>query len=173
MVGHSGLPHGRRHIVRWYRYLHFARVFAERHECDTWGAGCGGNGLGRAIVLDELDEDANSTDFLIEGGDRPGVTLVAFAGLKRPSRKFEFFRLLSRYDVRCVFLSDHEQAWYQLGVRGIGDTSNSVAAFLRDVLGDDCSNAVFTGASAGGYAALLFGAALGVAEVHAFAPQTF
>ena len=124
--------------------------------------------------LDELDDGANRSGFLIEREHVRDVTLVAFAGLKRPSRKFEFFKLLSRYEnARCVFLADHEQAWYQLGVHGIGETADSVSAFLRDLLGADHSSAVFTGASAGGYAALLFGAQLGVAEVHAFAPQTF
>jgi hypothetical protein len=125
-------------------------------------------------VIDEIDKDANGTGYLIQRPDRGRVTIVAFAGLKRPSRKFEFFRLLSGYeDARCIFLSDHEQGWYQLGVRGIGDSADDVASFLSEIIGDDRSTAIFTGASAGGYAALLFGSMLGVAEVHAFAPQTF
>jgi hypothetical protein len=125
-------------------------------------------------VIDEIDENAKGTGYLIQRPECRRVTIVAFAGLKRPSRTFEFFRLLSAYEeARCVFLSDHEQGWYQLGVRGIGDTADDVASFLSDVVGDDRSTTIFTGASAGGYAALLFGSLLGIGEVHAFAPQTF
>ena len=109
--------------------------------------------------------------------DRPSrVTVVAFGGLVSEGQviPFEFFRFLSGLDVRRVFLRDHEQAWYQLGVRDVADSLDGVGAYLLEELGaDGLRHAVFTGGSMGAYAAMLLGSRLGVAEVQAFAPQTF
>ncbi|HEY5011747.1 MAG TPA: hypothetical protein VIK61_03460, partial [Acidimicrobiia bacterium] len=102
------------------------------------------------------------------------VTVVAFAGLNVDGPRFEFFRFLSGLEVRRVFLRDHEQAWYQLGVNGVADDIDGVGAYLLELLGEEAlRHAVFTGGSMGGYAAMLLGSRLGVAEVHTFAPQTF
>jgi hypothetical protein len=128
---------------------------------------------GQAQVMTTPDEDTSGVSTALDRGR--GLTIVAFGGLTTEGEKprFEFFRFLSDFDVDRVFLRDHEQAWYQLGVRDVGDDADAVAAYLRDLLGTRASQAVFTGGSAGGYAAMLFGSMLGVAEVHAFAPQSF
>jgi hypothetical protein len=112
------------------------------------------------------------TDFAT---DSP-LTVVAFGGLTNEGEEpvFEFFRFLNDFDVRKVFLRDDEQAWYQLGARGMGSTLDEVQTALLDLLGPvGCRHAVFTGGSMGGYAAMYFGARLGAGEVQAFAPQTF
>jgi acetyl esterase/lipase len=70
-----------------------------------------------------------------------------------------------------VHLRDHARAWYHRGVAGEGHDVDSVAGRLRD-LAAGMERVVILGSSAGGYAALLFGALTG-AEVHAFFPQTF
>ncbi len=103
-------------------------------------------------------------------------TIVAFGGLTTEGEApvFEFFHFLSGFDVRKVFLRDDQQAWYQLGAQGMGESIDEVQESLFDLLGPEgCRHAVFTGGSMGGYAAMFFGARLGAGEVQAFAPQTY
>ena len=123
---------------------------------------------------------------LTDGLDGPGilselngpspVTVVAFGGLTTEGAvpAFEFFRFLSDFGTNYVLLRDHEQAWYQRGVRGVATTALGVGDYLRELLGPErLAHSVFTGGSMGGYVALFLGSRLGVAEVQAFAPQTF
>lgn len=100
--------------------------------------------------------------------------VVAFAGLKGflggiPA--FEFGQVLSSVDVKSAFLRDHFAAWYHRGVVEIGPDVDSVVDCLRE-LETQVERVVMIGNSAGGYAALLFGALLGC-ETYAFSPQTF
>ena len=122
------------------------------------------------------DPDPESAGVLVDLASSSPVTVVAFGGLTtgREVARFEFFRFLSGLDVGRVFLRDHEQAWYQLGVRGVADTVDGIGAYLLELLGEDAMRrAVFTGGSMGAYVAMLLGSRLGVAEVQVFAPQTF
>jgi hypothetical protein len=98
--------------------------------------------------------------------------VVAFGGIAGGlgTPPFEFFRILSRIGVKKAFVRDHHQAWYHRGVKGVGRDIDAVSRHLRELCAG--RRAIFVGNSAGGYAALLFGAAIG-AEVHAFSPQTF
>lgn len=100
---------------------------------------------------------------------------MAFGGLLAPrGQDFEFDGLTGGLADHRILLRDHERCWYECGARGIGPTPGDVEAYLRDrIAATGAQRVVFTGASAGGYAALRFGEALGVYAVHAFAPQTF
>jgi hypothetical protein len=100
--------------------------------------------------------------------------VIAFAGLRGflggfPA--FEFRKVLSSVDVKSAFFRDHYAAWYHRGVVDVGPDIDSVVAKLRQ-LEDEAERVVMIGNSAGGYAALLFGALLGC-ESYAFSPQTF
>lgn len=87
---------------------------------------------------------------------------------------FEFFRLTSSMPGKKVFLRDPLRGWYQLGIPGIGDSVADVRAFLDDVIAQaSVDRVVMAGASAGGYAAMLFGSLCGADEILAFSPQTF
>jgi hypothetical protein len=99
--------------------------------------------------------------------------IVAFGGLagKLGMPPFEFFRTLSGVRVKTVFVRDHAQAWYHRGVAGVGEGIDPVAAYIIG-LRAHAEEIVMIGMSAGGYAALLFGA-LAQCEAHAFVPQTF
>jgi hypothetical protein len=107
--------------------------------------------------------------------DHDSSTLVvAFAGLKGflggfPA--FEFKNILSSVHVKSAYLRDHYAAWYHRGVVDIGPDIDAIAAKLRE-LHEEAERLVMIGNSAGGYAALLFGALLDC-ETHVFSPQTF
>jgi hypothetical protein len=114
------------------------------------------------VVLD-LETESQSL-LVLFGGIAGGVSMPVF----------EFFRMTSRLPVKKVFVRDPRRAWYQQGVPGIGDSSGDVQSFLEAMIERaNADRVVMVGASAGGFAALLFGTQCGVDEVLAFSPQTF
>jgi hypothetical protein len=123
----------------------------------------------------KLDVSQVPKEGLIVDLEHDGATLVvAFAGLRGflggfPA--FEFRKILSSVDVKSAFFRDHYAAWYHRGVVDVGPGIESVLGRLRE-LQQEAHRVVMVGNSAGGYAALLFGALLGC-EAYAFSPQTF
>lgn len=106
------------------------------------------------------------------------VLVIAFGGLTMSVGgipPFEFFRVLNDVaPAKKVFLRDLRQSWYHRGVEGFAPDIAGVEAGLRRIVAEaEPRKLVTIGASAGGYAALLFGRLLGATEVHAFGPQTF
>jgi hypothetical protein len=113
-------------------------------------------------VLD-LAGDGRSL-LILFGGIAGGVSMPVF----------EFFRLTSSIPGKKAFLRDPLRGWYQLGIPGIGFSATDIRDFLNDVIASaDVDRVVMAGASAGGFAALLFGTWCGADEVIAFSPQTF
>ena len=112
-----------------------------------------------------LDLSAESRTLLILfGGIAGGVSMPVF----------EFFRLTQGYPAKKAFLRDPRRGWYQLGIPGVGDSAVAVREFLEVTIGrSGAERVVMAGASAGGYAAILFGAWCRADEVIAFSPQTF
>jgi hypothetical protein len=75
--------------------------------------------------------------------------------------------------VKRMFARDVYSVWYQRGVPAFGDTIEAVAGALRVVIDRaGVDRLVVSGPSAGGYAALVFGALLGADVVLSFSPQT-
>jgi len=106
----------------------------------------------------------SDTLLVLFGGIAGGVSMPVY----------EFFRVTEGYPVKRLFLRDPNRAWYLLGLPGIGDDADSVEAALRETIRQTgVRRVVMAGASAGGFAALGFGARLGVERVLAFSPQTF
>ena len=117
---------------------------------------------GAHVVLD-LEGDGTSL-LVLFGGIAGGVSMPVF----------EFFRLTTGLPAKKAFLRDPRRGWYQLGIPGVGETAADVRAFLDAVIArSGAERVVMAGASAGGYAALLFGAWCGADDVLAFSPQTF
>lgn len=101
--------------------------------------------------------------------------LIAFGGMNQEVGipPFEFFSLAEDIPVKRLFVRDLRQAWYHRGLPGHGTTFASVAETLRELIAAHrVERLVLTGNSAGGYAALAFGALLDADAVLAFAPQT-
>lgn len=104
-----------------------------------------------------------------------GTLLVAFGGMagKLDIPPFEFFSLTGGMPVKRVFVRDLRRSWYHRGVPRHGATIPEVGQSLRALLaGHEVDRVVVAGTSAGGYAALLFGAMLEADEVLSFGPQS-
>jgi hypothetical protein len=128
------------------------------------------------VVTERITDSHDGPGILVNLEPASPADVVAFGGLTTDGEvpTFEFFRFLSSFGARYVLLRDHEQAWYQLGARGVADTIDGIGEHLASLLSpDELRHAVFTGGSMGGYIALLLGSRLRVGEVQAFAPQTF
>lgn len=101
--------------------------------------------------------------------------LIAFGGLQGELGMpvFEFFKSTRELPVKRLFVRDLRQAWYHLGLSGEERTLADVAATLRELIARERVDRLVTvGNSAGGYAAIAFGAMLGADVALAFSPQT-
>jgi hypothetical protein len=108
-------------------------------------------------------------------GSRQDVLFLSFGGVKMGTGipPAEFHASLSGRDVPGYFIKDFRQCWYQEGLLGLSSDIAGTEAVLRALIARHAPKHVVTlGVSAGGYAAILFGALLGVDRVVAFSPQT-
>ena len=120
-------------------------------------------GLERPEVALSIDMSSDSRTLLIAFGG-----MVGRIGMP----PFEFFALTGELPIKRLFVRDLRQAWYHRGIPGYGDTLADCAESLRRLIGDhDVDRVLTTGNSAGGYAALVFGALLGAETVLCFAPK--
>jgi pimeloyl-ACP methyl ester carboxylesterase len=120
--------------------------------------------VGDEGVAVSLDTDVDSKTMLLTfGGMKSTVGIVAF----------EFVALTGSIPVKKMFVRDPRQSWYHRGMPSHGTTLESVGEVLQRILAEhEVERLVCVGSSAGGYAALLFGALLRADEVLAFGPQT-
>jgi pimeloyl-ACP methyl ester carboxylesterase len=127
---------------------------------------------------DKLREDILKKDasLITDLSAESDVMLIAFGGIASEIGipVFEFFKLLSLFAVKKIFVRDLEQAWYHNGLKGVGNDIDAIATYLQaQITQHKVRRVIMIGNSAGGYAALLFGLLVEVDEVHAFSPQTF
>jgi pimeloyl-ACP methyl ester carboxylesterase len=114
-------------------------------------------GVGRDFAAD------SQTMFLLFSTMSEGVAPPAF----------EFLAASARLQVRRLFLRDPGGVWYHRGIPGLGDRIDIAAASLSAIRDEQgIERLIAIGYSAGGYAALLFGALLGADRVIALEPQT-
>lgn len=86
---------------------------------------------------------------------------------------FEFLSLVGKFPTKRIFVRDPQQAWYHRGVLGQATSIRAFAHLLADeVRRSKAQRVVVAGASAGGYAALIFGTLIGADLAIAFSPQT-
>jgi len=106
---------------------------------------------------------------------RSRTLLVAFGGMRGElgMPPFEFFKATEGIAVKKLFVRDLPQAWYHRGIPGHGDTLADCAASLRRLIDRrGVDRLVVAGNSAGGYAAMIFGALMEADVALCFAPQT-
>jgi hypothetical protein len=116
-----------------------------------------------AHVVFDLSLDSQ-TLLVLFGGIAGGVSIPVF----------EFFRVSEGYPSQRVFLRDPRRSWYQLGIPGVGDSAVAVKSLLDETIDrSGAQRVVMAGASAGGFAAMLFGDWCGADATVAFSPQTF
>lgn len=102
--------------------------------------------------------------------------IISFSGLGGAYQNpptFEFSSYLSKiaFDLDRKFYVDPTKSWYQYGVPGISSNIEEFVEYLKKVI-SPYEKTIFMGASAGGYASILFGSLLEVTTVIAFVPQT-
>ncbi len=107
----------------------------------------------------------------------PSKTLVVcFAGLGAEGNcpPFEFAGALRSFDVKKVLVRDPDNYAYHAGLRGLSESIEDTAVYLRDLFQRSGASRVVTlGNCQGGYAAMLFGALAGAHKCVVFAPLTF
>jgi hypothetical protein len=115
------------------------------------------------------DRELGSVLVEIKGADLPLV--FSFAGL---GDAFELRKTLADFPVNAIYLRDLKHNWYLNGMPGAGEDVDGVYSFLKKMVETHQPSKVFTlGASAGGFAALLYGSLLKADHILAFSPQTF
>lgn len=120
----------------------------------------------------DYPEDLKPISFL--AGSRSDVLFLSFGGVRMGAGipPAEFHASLSGRDLPGYFIKDFRQSWYQEGLLGLSQDIAGTEAVLRALIERHSPRHVVTlGVSAGGYAAILFGALLGVDRVAAFSPQ--
>jgi hypothetical protein len=113
---------------------------------------------------------------LIENISNNDVLVIAFGGIMAKMGfdmpPFEFVNTLSKKGVDVLFLRDLKQAWYQIGLNGIGTSITEISKFLNEKA-QNYDFVILMGTSMGGYASLLFSQLINADISIAFAPQTF
>lgn len=101
-------------------------------------------------------------------------TTVAFSSLMLQNGLVgpEFANALSSGWGDVYFVKDFRRKWFQQGLSPLTDSRSETVSLLTELLRDAPRPLRFVGASAGGYAALYFGAHLQADSIVAVAPQT-
>ena len=102
----------------------------------------------------------------------PGLPLIiSFAGL---GDKYEFKKTLAHHSVNVIFLRDLSHQWYLNDLPTVGCGVSEISKFLSDrIIELKPPKVVAIGTSAGGFAAMLYGALLEVDVICVFSPQSF
>ncbi len=111
------------------------------------------------------------------GGECGKMAIVSFAGSAEGIGRIPLFEFQRFLETECpefdkFFYHDVKRRWYHKGIHGLSTGVKDTAAYLQGRL-STYEKVAFLGASAGGYAALLYGCLVKeVTTVIAFNPQT-
>lgn len=125
-------------------------------------------------VLPNGSRDAKIAPIEKYNGTNSGRCVIAFGGMatKLSMPVPEFTGMLTDFGPDVFFVKDFMQAWYQKGLLGVSSDVHSSVTFLSKMVADYGQTPKTVGTSAGGFAAILFGALMGSPTVVAFSPQT-
>jgi hypothetical protein len=99
--------------------------------------------------------------------------VISFAGL---GDEFEFRKTFSSLEANVIYIRDLSHNWYLNGIPDVGESVNEICDYFINKIKqyNPNGNKVITiGASAGGFAAILFGSLIDVNQAVAFSPQSF
>lgn len=114
--------------------------------------------------------------YTMEIGTGSKTLLITFAGISGAIGlyPFEFFKTTHGFEIDKIFIRDLEQSWYHKGMKGISDSIETTAKYLKSIIkSHNYKKVVCLGNSMGGYAAIVIGYLIKADIVLAFAPQTF
>lgn len=98
----------------------------------------------------------------VKGSNLP--TIISFSQVNTPMGKFKPYRTIENVNANIIFVNDHGNHWYQSGIRGISENTNTAALELVKIAREIGSGRVITfGTSMGAFGAMLF-ATLGSAD---------
>lgn len=131
-----------------------------------------------AFATLEANPDAG---FMLNAPHPNAPLVITFAFVSWDSLPaFDFVRRVNKLSVatnrpiNCLYLRDSANLWYQHGIAGLGRDVHETANRLREVIDAVRPSSVsIVGQSMGGYAAVLYGALLGVDRVLAFGPLSY
>lgn len=101
-------------------------------------------------------------------------TVIAFGGMSTQlgMPPAEFLKSFTQKNINTVFVKDFQQCWYQKGLLGLSTDIQQTVDVIKERIPDQQENIYTIGTSAGGFAAILFGALLNADKIVAFGPQT-
>jgi hypothetical protein len=112
-----------------------------------------------------------SESFIVDMKDPKWPVIISFAGL---GDQFQFRNMLSEMNVNVIYVRDLKHNWYLNGIPDIGNNVEEVKDFfVKKAKGNSSIKVITIGASAGGFAALLYGTLIQADVVMTFSPQTF
>lgn len=124
-----------------------------------------------------LPQVVEQTDSLLFHRATGADLLVLFSGWNAgfvDPKRFHFIGSTGSLELNKLYLRDYFGVWYHCGLAGHTDSISGTAQFLADFFSHHRFRRVrMLGVSSGGYAALLFGALLGVEAIFALSPRTF
>jgi hypothetical protein len=128
---------------------------------------------------------ADDYAFQSKGAKTLFITFAGMAGILRTvatlqerigieARPFEFVNSLHDKECDVLFLRDRNRAYYHSGIRGVGESIDEVARYLKEFINRKSYDLVVTlGHSMGGYASMLFASKIGADISIAVSAPTF
>ena len=111
--------------------------------------------------------------YSLEDGKRLVIAFTSFSD-RLDKMNFEFAHALKDVDASKIFIRNRQKVWYHSGISEELNNISKLKEFLAELIKRvSPPHITCVGASAGGYASILFGHFLKADIVHAFGPQTF
>jgi len=121
-------------------------------------------------MIHKLESKSDDID-IFQTEDQSNALVISFGGVRGD---FEFYGSLSKLDVDFVLVRDPTKRWYQHGLQDLEGGFQGLINYLSELIAErEGKKLVVVGASAGGFAAILFGSLLNADQIISYGPQTY